>query len=319
MVVSSGVFPKPAAAADAPKTEDVNEARLRYKKGVDLYEDGAFDAALIEFQRAYDTAPSYKILYNIGLVNLQLNDYAGALRSFRKYLDEGGKKIDAKRRSEVEREIKKLESRVVTLTIKVNVDGAQVLIDDLEVGESPLESGLLVNAGKRKITVAKPAYTPITRVVVIAGGEERNFDFELRPNTSAPRPLETKPATELEKPKPRPKPEPARTTRPTPVIWWGATGVLAAAAATSGVLALRAQADFNDKKDHPATKAELDDAAKKTRTFAILSDIFLGGTLVVGGYATYLTFFKTSEDVRADQASIRFSVGPGRLRVDGRF
>src|SRR5688500_535179 len=148
LLALSFVLAPAASFADAPKPEDVAEARQRYKKGLDLYEDGAFDAALIEFQRAYDTAPSYKILYNIGLVHLQLNDYAGALRSFKKYLDDGGKRLDAKRRGEVEREVKKLEGRVANLEIKSNVEGAEVLVDDLEVGETPLDAAVLVNAGK---------------------------------------------------------------------------------------------------------------------------------------------------------------------------
>ncbi len=92
------VFGSGPSVARAQSKDEVAEARAHYKKGLDLYEDHAFDAALIEFQRAYDTAPSYKILYNLALVYLQLNDWAGSLRSFNRYLDDGGKKIDAKRR-----------------------------------------------------------------------------------------------------------------------------------------------------------------------------------------------------------------------------
>jgi len=309
----------PAFAADAPKPEDVNEARSRYKKGLDLYEDGAFDAALIEFQRAYDTAPSYKILYNIGLVHLQLNDYAGALRSFRKYLDDGGKKIDAKRRSEVEREIKKLEGRVASLTIKANVDGAEVLVDDLEVGETPLDGAVSVNAGKRKVTITKSGYAPAARVVVVAGGDEKTVDLELRPGSGPPQPLQTKPATPLEKPKQQEPEKEASPGRKVPWLWWGITGGLAVGATVAGVFTLQAQNDLDKKKDHPASKDDLESASKKTRTLAIVTDVLIGGTVIVGGYATYLTFFKPQSDPRTESARLQVRVGVGRVEFGGRF
>ena len=140
------------ALAEGPSADDIADARARYKRGMDLYQDGAFDAALVELQKAYDTAPSYKILYNIALVQLQLNDYAGASRAFSKYLEDGGKKLDAKRRAEVERELKKLEGRIARVNLTVNVEGADVFVDDALVAHTPLSGPLLVNSGKRKIS-----------------------------------------------------------------------------------------------------------------------------------------------------------------------
>jgi hypothetical protein len=309
------------AVAHAGKNEDLTEARTRYKKGLDLYQDGAFDAALTEFQRAYDLAPSYKILYNIGLVQLELNDFAGALRSFKKYLDDGGKKVDQKRHAEVDKEIKKLEGRVASLEIKSNVESAEILVDDLEVGETPLEEPLMVNAGKRKITLSKSGYVPVTRVVVVAGGDSKKLELELRQGQAStpPTPLETKPATTGKTSEtPHSKPVGAEPKRKVPWLWWGVTGGLAAGTAVAGVLTLGAQKDLNDKKDHPATKQALDDAAKKTRTLAVVTDVFLVGTLAVGGYATYLTFFKKPSDAQAEPG-VSLSVGPGSVRVDGTF
>jgi hypothetical protein len=319
LLAVSATATSPALAGDAPKPEDVNEARSRYKKGLDLYEDGAFDAALIEFQRAYDTAPSYKILYNIGLVYLQLNDYAGALRTFKKYVDDGGKKIDTKRRAEVDREIKKLEGRVASLTIKVNVEGAEVSIDDLEVGETPIDYAVFVNAGKRKVSAAKSGYAPATRVVVLAGGDEKTIELELRPGSAGPQPLQTKPAAPLEKPKHEKPVKEATPGRSVPWLLWGVTGALAIGATTAGVLTLQSQNDFNNKKDHPASKDVLDKASKKTRTLAIVTDVLIGGTVVVGGYATYLTFFEPQKEPAADSTALQFRVGPGRVEVGGRF
>jgi hypothetical protein len=306
------------ALADKPKPAELAEARTRYKKGLDLYQDGAFDAALIELQRAYELAPSYKILYNVALVDLQLNDFAGALKNFRQYLEEGGKKVDAKRRAEVDKEIEKLVGRVATVTISTNVDGAEVMVDDLKVGETPLDKPMLVSAGKRKITLSKDGYVSVSRVVVVAGGDAKTLELKLRTPAEAKAASDKKPATSGGT---TPKHAEESPSRPVPWLWWGITGGLAAGTTVAGVLTLGAESDLDKKKQHPATKQALDDAASKTRTLAIVTDVFLVGTLAVGGYATYLTFFSDDKaDPTAEKkAAWGLAVGPTSVSVAGSF
>jgi hypothetical protein len=144
------------AFAQAPSKEQIAEARAHYQKGLDLYEEGDYDAALVELQRAYDTAPAYKILYNIGLVQRQLKDYAGAVRSFRKFLEDGGKKIDAKRKSEIEKEVDKLQGRVAD-QLKSNVRAPWFRSTTRRWARlrSTLPEPLVVNQGRRKITLTQ--------------------------------------------------------------------------------------------------------------------------------------------------------------------
>lgn len=303
-----------------PSADDIAEARTRYKKGLDLYQEGAFDAALIELQKAYDKAPTYKILYNIALVNNQLNDYAGALRNFRRYLEEGGKKLDAKRRAEVEREIKKLEGRVATIALEVTPDGADVLVDDLVIGQAPLSDPLVVNAGKRKIGAAKPGYFPMARVVVVGGGDEKQLTLNLRDTSSGPPP--SSPSTPATGGGETPKsPPPAAADSPSDVPWalWGITAGLGVATGVAGFLTLGAEKDLDDKRAAPATKDDLDSAASKTRTLAIVTDVLLVGTVAVGGYALYVTVAGGSDDAPSKDAALRLQVGPGSVGLTGAF
>src|SRR6266478_2010920 len=83
------VAASPAALADS-KTD---EAKTHFKNGADLYDENNFRGALVEFQRAYELAPSYRILFNIGQVEMELQDYAGALTAYARYLREGGPDI----------------------------------------------------------------------------------------------------------------------------------------------------------------------------------------------------------------------------------
>ena len=91
----------PAAQA-APSEETKKQASSHFRRAVELYQEGAFRAALVEFQSAYDIAPDYRLLYNIGQTRLQVQDYLGASRSYEQYLTEGGSQVAPERRTEVE-------------------------------------------------------------------------------------------------------------------------------------------------------------------------------------------------------------------------
>ncbi len=67
------------AACARPQAADPEvEARERYERALKLYEERAFDAALVELKLAAELRPSYKLLYNIAQVRLAMNDFAAA-------------------------------------------------------------------------------------------------------------------------------------------------------------------------------------------------------------------------------------------------
>src|SRR6266540_2275305 len=91
--------------ADSPSTEasettastprSLDDARVHFDRGIELFGEGSYEAALVEFDRAYQIAPSYRIQYNVGRIHRQLNHYAEALNAFQEYLTRGGSSIPA--------------------------------------------------------------------------------------------------------------------------------------------------------------------------------------------------------------------------------
>src|SRR5579863_7549475 len=77
----------PAASAD-DATSPQREAARHFDRAVSLYAEADYQGALVEFRRAYQTAPNPTVLYNVGETEYQLQDYAGALTSFTRYLSE---------------------------------------------------------------------------------------------------------------------------------------------------------------------------------------------------------------------------------------
>ena len=106
------------------------KASLHFQRGVELFQEGAYRAALVEFERAYDIAPDYRLLYNIGQAKLQLQDYLGASQSYESYLVQGGTEISQARRQAITKALERLRKRVGHLAVTANRTGAEVLIDD---------------------------------------------------------------------------------------------------------------------------------------------------------------------------------------------
>lgn len=312
-----------STSAWAQKTD---EARSRFQRGVELFKDNDYRAALIEFKRAYELAPNYKVLYNLGQTSLELQDYASALRAFEQYMKEGGKDVPPKRKTEVEAELAKLRTRVAKLTIEVNVEGAEVSVDDIVVGKTPLTEPLTVSAGRRKISVSKSGMTTATRTIDIAGGDVQKVPLELvEPQTTVVT-TTTNPTTgnvettTVTAPKPTIVEVPPQKTKNWTPVWIGVgvTGGLAIGTAVFGVLALGQKSTFDTRVSTlgQSTKS-IDDARSSTRTFALVTDVVGGAAIVAGGVTLVLAL--TRPTVVKEGAFVRPYFSPFGGGVAGAF
>lgn len=327
-------------AQPQPKPAAREEAASRFRKGIELFKEGDYRAALIEFRRCYELVPNYQVLYNIGQVYFQLQDYAGALNAFERYLSEGGTQIAAVRRDEVRKDIEKLKARVANLEIVVSVSDAEIAIDDVLIGKSPLAKPVLVSAGRHKVTATKEGRPPVTKVVDIAGGDTLRVSLELveqggatvvtPPPTGEP-PKTTPPAVPTDPPSTTPATSTTTTAPPLPppdtgsstpmIAGWAITGGLTAGAVVVGILALGASSDLETTRSTGGvSRAELDDAQSKSVTLALVTDILAGAAIVAGGVSIYLTVSGSGSDPKATgYDSLRVGVTPTGVRLLGAF
>lgn len=278
--------PRPARGAP-PEAQE--EGRQRFKRGVEFFKEGDFNAALAEFRRAYEVAPSYRILYNLGQTSYELQDYAGALTAFTRYLKEGGGEIEAARRAEVEAEIRKLQGRVGQVTLAVNVAGAQVTVDDVLVGVTPLDRPLLVGAGKRRISVTKAPLVPVSRVIEVVGGDNASLTIDLSEPVKQPEPPPPAPTASVPMFAVPIAPPPEPVSRVPVWIGLGSTVLLAGGAVTMGLLSRSAEKSHERGLSRfPGDAGELRSDADRARRFAIAADVLGGLALVGAGVTVYL-------------------------------
>jgi tetratricopeptide (TPR) repeat protein len=311
-LASAVLGPRPlwAQSADAASPEaDVDQARKHFSQGLKLYKDGDFDAALVQFERAYAIKSNFKVLYNIAQCYFELHQYVEARDALSRYVKDGEGNIDAERKSAVENDLAELQKRIAHLKLSVNVNGATVYVDGKKAGVTPLPGAIDVNEGQRTIAVEAQDHGSKQRVVRLAGGEEQSIklDFE------------------------EAKPSAATAAAGTGADGAGRTGAqglgtgfwvtgigalaLGTGAGVTGFLALKAQSDRNDDlKRLGVTPAELDDDRSKAKTLALTTDILAGGAIVFAGIATVLL---VTHDTGTTQVGL--GVGPGNVSLRGSF
>lgn len=314
---ASGQPTGPAAAPSGPGTPaptsdpaKLDEARQRYQRGLQLFNEANYEAARVEFERAYQLAPSYKILYNIGLCYEQLGDYVQAQSTLQRYLEIGANEISEERRAEVAKELAQIRPRIAKVTIRTNVPGAEALVDDIcstDASSGSVNCGafenvtrtVLMNPGRRRVTLRKEGYLPETQVLSVAGSDVAEITMTMRP---------------------LPKEYKEKKSNPHLVpmwIGWGLTAATGGAAAVVGYLTTEAKADQEAAVDRVGvTRSDLDAAKEKTRDLAITTDVLLIGT---GVFAIAATYFTIRAATWKRESGVSVDVGLNRIGFSGSF
>jgi len=311
------------AKPEPPDPETVKRAGSHFERGLQLYNDAEDRLALIEFERAYQLVPNYKVQYNIAQVSIQIGRYARAVHALEQYLKDGGDEISPERRADVEKDLKMLAGRTARVNITSNVSGAEILLDETTVAQIPMTEKLLMDAGEHRLTVRARGYQPRVEQVTLAGGDDVEFNFDL---------------TEVKKEEPmvivkevqKPDQAPVEEEFPYVTVGWVTTGVLAAGAVTAGVIGLNSKNKLDDlaepdpEQDPEEVKRQQDAEKKKAQNWFLASDIMTGAAVVAGAASLYLTLTgsdsttDTTKDV-AEGFSVRPGVGLNHVWVEGSF
>jgi hypothetical protein len=311
------------ANSGAQTSDAAREAGQHFRRGVELYGEANYAGALVEFKRAYALASSSTALYDIGETQFQLQDYAGALQTFKKFLAEFGP--GENHHAEVEAGVQVLATRVGHLRVTSVPAGADVAVDDEAIGKTPLAEPLLVSVGHRKVVASMPGREPVTRYVDVAAGDEADVTLAL------PEPVQVAPPS-------FPSTEHGAAPAVGPPRWhasstlvtagWITTGALAAAAGTFGLLAIHESDELKQARaglqpavpsgSNPA--APVDQDAHEVRVFAAVADSLTIAAIVSGGLSLYWTLSSLSAPHNTGAApATRISFGPASARFETTF
>ena len=316
---------RPVLALGNDASASTEVAASHFRHGVALYKDGDYEGALVEFRRAQEVSPNYRVLYDIGQSLYQLQRYADALKAFEDYLAQGGAQLSPARRAGVEADLRALHARVGYLDVIVNVEGAEIRVNDQVVGTSPVAAPILVSVGHRRVSVSKPDRVPLERFIDVAVGDRAKIVFDLpAPVVAAPAPAPNAALPAREEPKvpasPAPSSNAPESSHSSSLAWvpWTATGVLAVGTAVTGALALTSKASFtNDLATFPGNASAISQDRSRAQSFALASDVCLGAAAVALGVAVYVTL--RPQGARVGRAGMRLRLGLDGVQFQGDF
>lgn len=285
------------------------EAKVHYQKGVDLYNDGAYTAALAELEKAYALSPHYRVLYSLALVRGQLSDFVGALLGFQDYMAAAVDESPA-RKAEVKERIEALQQKVASVTIKVNIDDAEVYVDDQLKGTSPFPQAVLLNPGKH-VFYAKKGTTKTEPKTISVGAGSHRIALELDAgNAAGPSPLKIETTAPTRS---------SETGTPWVTIGIITTGAFVVGTAVTGLLTLSARSDLETKQKAPNNIGDLDSASSKVSTMALVTDILAGAAIVAGALTAYAVITKKPVATTTTASKTWLTAGPTSLGFGGRF
>jgi len=326
-----------APAADTGAGDDiVKDAKIRFNKGVEYFNQENWEQALREFQKSFSITPHWKIRYNIGLCYLKLEFWAQAITEMTLMIEEGGPNVPPKQLGQLKKMIASLEPKVGTLTLKGELEGVEVDVDGKPIIGLAEGGVLFLNPGEHRVEVSLGDTIVISEDVALTGGQEKVLEVKVPEQNFI---------TVKEKPKPQPAAgqspaaghpkKPARHALSAPMI----AGIALAAAAGAvliggggaGINAILEQQKqkkaYDDYMDGKTTdrEAAIDDITRHydgARTSALASTILfsIGGALAVGSLVAFI-YPKIKKEKPAASSGLQLAPAwsPGWLGLAGTF
>ena len=204
-----GAAPAPAAPvtpAASPADADKESTRLfeDAKKAHKAFQwDKARDAALAAFKLKPD--PAYGLI--LGQSELQTGKPRDAAEHLELFVREA-KSATSIEKQAAQKLLDDAKLKLGTLYIKVNVEGADVLIDGRAVGRSPLAAPIFVDPGSHEVQVKKFGFDPGTELLAVAPATESEMEFALAAMPAEPEKKDLVPPKKEEPKQPPPPPSP---------------------------------------------------------------------------------------------------------------
>ena len=304
---SAWAQPQPEPRSET-QPENTERAAEFHRRGVVLFEDEDWEAAVVAFSRAYELAPHPDVLFNIGIAQIEQHDYVGARETLRQFLEDSGPDRRDERATQAREELELLAGRIGTLVVHSNHEDVEIRVDTKSIGRTPVEP-YDVNAGRHLVIAYVQGRSIRSERIEVGGGDEVVVEITLEEADITPETTRTPVVQDIAS-----GPE---------VPWWAwiTTGVLGIAAGTMAILALTSSSSLDDElATIPGNPEAIDSARSDTESFSIAADVLTGAAVAMGTLALVWTVVELSgdgEDSESSTASVH--LGPGHVRLTGVF
>jgi hypothetical protein len=149
------------------------------KRGDQLFDQSKFAEAYDYYEKAYAAHPDPALLYNQGRALESMGEYPEAIGKLEYFKTEAPPALVAK--VQVDALLAEMRARLATLTIRSNVDNAELLLRGKSLG--PMERKRIVStrAGTAEIELRAPGFDTMKRTVDLPRGAALDVEMNLTP------------------------------------------------------------------------------------------------------------------------------------------
>jgi hypothetical protein len=216
----------------------------------------------------------------------------------------------------VQKDIDMLAERTAKLTVRTNEPGANIQLDGVVIGVSPLAGPLIVDAGEHNIGVRKAGFYDRFQSITLAGRDARTVDFELVKFK------QDGPAVVVER-----RTERQIVERPgRPLMWagWAATGTLGIGAGVAGYFGIQKAQELESMRTrYPVKQDDVQRTKRSAQTLFLAADLMGASAVVLGGISVYLTLSSSEKAVnkvtRRSPGKVRVGISPKGVKLSGSF
>jgi len=162
------------------------QADALFKRGKALVREGKLEDAYRAYRASYALKKGFDIAGNLGNVELEL----GMARDAAEHLSYCVRNFPATgagwQLSFTQKRLAEARAQVAALSIRVNVDGAEVLVDGRSMGRSPLEEEVFVDPGARRIEAKMASHAMARETLMAEQGGRHEVTLNLLPAASTP-------------------------------------------------------------------------------------------------------------------------------------
>jgi tetratricopeptide (TPR) repeat protein len=168
------------AAGSAQEVAPHVEARARVEHAKQLFDVRNYEAAFLDFSRAYALLDGherrYVVLYNLAVCAERLFRYDEAVSFYERYLAEGGP--DAENTEEIRKVVESLRALLAVVQVDSAVRG-ELWVDNRRLHEVP--GTVRLPAGRHVIEVRARNHESVRRELELEAGSQTRLQIELQP------------------------------------------------------------------------------------------------------------------------------------------
>jgi hypothetical protein len=179
---------------DPVPVETQQQIRKLMNEGSAAFAKGDLEKAHAALKKAWEIKPLALTAANLGEVEIKLGRYRDAAEHLQSFLQNAPSNVLDKRAG-AEQKLAECRKHIASVEVTANVDGAQVTLDGLDIGHTPLLNQLFLDAGIHALKVTHASYQPETRTFTAEAGS----DLELRFKLSGEPPVPVEPARTVQK------------------------------------------------------------------------------------------------------------------------